>query len=120
MELQQQHYLTNFFNSINVSNEIYIPDRRKEGYGPTINAFQKLISSGVGLIYTVDCGTLSFEPIKYAKSKNIDVIVLDHHQSEIRLPEAFSVVNPNRIDDKSKLTIFMRSRCFVHVSCLFE
>ena len=34
---------------------------------------------------------------------NIDVIVLDHHQSEINLPRAFSVVNPNRLDDKSNL-----------------
>ena len=95
--------LGNFFSSINIPFEIYIPDRRKEGYGPTINAFQKLISSGVGLIYTVDCGTLSFEPIKYAKSKNIDVIVLDHHQSEINLPNAHSIINPNRLDDKSNL-----------------
>ncbi len=95
--------LGNFFSSINIPFEIYIPDRRKEGYGPTINAFQKLISSGVGLIYTVDCGTLSFEPIKYAKSKNIDVIVLDHHQSEINLPNAYSIINPNRLDDKSNL-----------------
>ena len=34
--------LGNFFSSINIPFEIYIPDRRKEGYGPTINAFQKL------------------------------------------------------------------------------
>ena len=32
---------------------------------------------------------------------NIDVIVLDHHQSEINLPKAYSVVNPNRLDDIS-------------------
>ena len=55
------------------------------------------------LIFTVDCGTLSFDAIGYAKEKNIDVIVLDHHQSEVNLPKAYSVVNPNRFDDKSKL-----------------
>ena len=95
--------LGNFFSSIKIPFEIYIPDRRKEGYGPTNNAFQKLIDSGVSLIYTVDCGTLSFEPIKFAKSKNIDVIVLDHHQSEINLPNAHSIINPNRLDDQSDL-----------------
>ena len=95
--------LGNFFSSIKIPFEIYIPDRRKEGYGPTNNAFQKLINSGVSLIYTVDCGTLSFEPIKFAKSKNIDVIVLDHHQSEINLPNAHSIINPNRLDDQSDL-----------------
>ena len=44
-----------------------------------------------------------FEAIKYANNKNIDVIVFDHHQSEIKLPNAHSIVNPNRIDDKSNL-----------------
>ena len=30
-------------------------------------------------------------------------LYLDHHQSEINLPKAFSIVNPNRLDDKSNL-----------------
>ena len=95
--------LGNFFSSINLDYEIYIPDRKKEGFGPTINAFKKLISKGVKLIYTVDCGTLSFDAMEYAKKNDIDVIVLDHHQSEIKMPKAYSIVNPNRIDDKSNL-----------------
>ena len=41
--------------------------------------------------------------IEFAHSKEIDVIVLDHHQSEVKLPKAFSIVNPNRLDDNSKL-----------------
>ncbi len=95
--------LGNFFTSINLSYEIYIPDRKKEGFGPSINAFKKLINKGVKLIFTVDCGTLSFEAMEYAKENNIDVIVLDHHQSEIKMPKAYSIVNPNRFDDKSNL-----------------
>ena len=46
---------------------------------------------------------MSFDAIDFANSKKIDVIVLDHHQSEINLPNAFSIINPNRIDDNSKL-----------------
>ena len=95
--------LANFFSNINVPFEIYIPDRRTEGYGPTVDSFKKLINNGVELIFTVDCGTLSFEAIDYAFKNKIDVIVLDHHQSEINLPNAHSVVNPNRLDDKSNL-----------------
>ena len=45
----------------------------------------------------------------------MDVIVLDHHQSEIKLPSAFSIVNPNRIDDKSKLEYL----CAAGVSFMF-
>ena len=95
--------LANFFNSINIPHEIYIPDRRKEGYGPSVESFKKLIDNGTKMIFTVDCGTLSFDAIDYAFNNNIDVIVLDHHQSEINLPKAHSVVNPNRLDDKSDL-----------------
>ena len=95
--------LGKYFSELRLSYEIYIPDRKKEGYGPSIKSFEKLIKNGVKIIYTVDCGTLSFDAIDYAKKKNIDVIVLDHHQSEVNLPRAFSVINPNRLDDQSNL-----------------
>ena len=95
--------LGKYFNELKLTYQIYIPDRKTEGYGPSIKGFEELIKNNVTVIFTVDCGTLSFEAIDYAKSKNIDVIVLDHHQSEINLPNAYSVVNPNRLDDKSDL-----------------
>ena len=41
--------------------------------------------------------------INFANKEKVDVIVLDHHQSEIKLPSAFSIINPNRLDDKSNL-----------------
>ena len=107
--------LGNYFTELNLNYEIYIPDRKKDGYGPSINSFQHLINKNVKLIFTVDCGTLSFEAIEFAKKNKIDVIVLDHHQSEIKLPEAFSVVNPNRIDDKSNLQYL----CAAGVSFMF-
>ena len=107
--------LGNYFNELNLNYEIYIPDRRKEGYGPSIKGINELIDKKVRIIFTVDCGTLSFEAINFAKKKKIDVIVLDHHQSEIKLPEAFSVINPNRIDDKSNLQYL----CAAGVSFMF-
>ena len=107
--------LGKYFEEINQSYKIYIPDRTKEGYGPSEKGFKSLIDSKIGIIFTVDCGTLSFEPINFAKSKNIDVIVFDHHQSEIKLPNAFSIINPNRIDDNSKLNYL----CAVGVCYMF-
>ena len=95
--------LGKYFELLNIPFEIYIPDRKTEGFGPNEKAFSKFIDLGVKLIFTVDCGTLSFTPMDFAKKKNIDVIILDHHQSEIKLPNAHSIVNPNRIDDRSEL-----------------
>ena len=107
--------LGKYFDELKLAYEIYIPDRKTEGYGPSIKGFKELIEKNVKVIFTVDCGTLSFEAINYAKSKNIDVIVLDHHQSEINLPKAHSVVNPNRLDDKSDLQYL----CAAGVSFMF-
>ena len=56
----------NYFKMIKQDFEIYIPDRKLEGYGPSINSFKKLINKNVSLIITVDCGTMSFEAIEYA------------------------------------------------------
>ncbi len=95
--------LGNYFSELNLKYEIYIPDRKKEGYGPSIESFKELIKKDVKVIFTVDCGTLSFDAINYAKNNNIDVMVIDHHQSEVKLPDAFSIINPNRLDDKSNL-----------------
>ena len=93
--------LGNYLSELNLNYEIYIPDRKKEGYGPSIKSFRELIDKGVKLIFTVDCGTLSFEAINFAKKNNIDVIVLDHHQSEVKLPKAYSIINTILIDDQN-------------------
>ena len=95
--------LGNYFSKLNLDYEIYIPDRKKEGYGPSVYGFQELINKNVKIIFTVDCGTLSYKAINFANKEKVDVIVLDHHQSEIKLPSAFSIINPNRLDVKSNL-----------------
>ena len=111
--------LSRFFLSINQSIETYIPDRKKEGYGPSIKGFDRLIKSNAKLIFTVDCGTLSYEPINFAQKKETDVVVLDHHQSDTRLPKAYALVNPNRYDDTSKLNYLCAAGvCFMFLVAL--
>ena len=111
--------LSKYFSSINQKIEIYIPDRQNEGYGPTSASFENLIKMGVRTIFTVDCGTLSFEPIKFAQQSNVDVIVLDHHQSENKLPNACAIVNPNRFDDTSELNYLCAAGvCFIFLVAL--
>ena len=61
--------LGKYFELINIHYETYIPDRKKEGFGPNEQAFLKFINLGVNLIFTVDCGTLSFGPMDFAKKK---------------------------------------------------
>jgi single-stranded-DNA-specific exonuclease len=76
----------------------YIPNRKTEGYGLSKVGIDKAKELGVDLIITCDCGINAFEPIKYANSLNIDVIITDHHIPGKTLPNAFAVLNPKRTD----------------------
>src|SRR5437016_10135517 len=82
---------------------IHIPDRLFEGYGPNVEAVRTLAGRSATLLVAVDCGTTSHEPLEEARRLGVDVIVIDHHLADEKLPFALAVVNPNRLDDLSKL-----------------
>jgi single-stranded-DNA-specific exonuclease len=82
---------------------IHIPDRLFEGYGPNIEAVRALAGRGARLLVAVDCGTTSYEPLEEARRLGLDVVVIDHHLADERLPPALALVNPNRQDDLSGL-----------------
>jgi len=90
-----------FIAAVGGRSETYIPDRLTEGYGPNTPALLKLKDRGAGIVVTVDCGTSSHEPIGAAHDAGLDTIVVDHHVAEAKLPPAFAVINPNRMDDDS-------------------
>ncbi|GLQ07615.1 single-stranded-DNA-specific exonuclease RecJ [Sneathiella chinensis] len=96
--------LKRFFDMIGVPLVVYIPDRMEEGYGPNINAFNRLKGQGVDLIITVDCGIVAFDVLDQAADTGLDVIIVDHHQAETRLPKAVAVVNPKRHDESQEYT----------------
>ncbi len=93
--------LKRFFKSQGRELRVYIPDRINEGYGPNANAMLQLHSEGMRLVITVDCGITAFEPLAIGAAAGLDIIVLDHHRAEPKLPPVHSVVNPNRLDDTS-------------------
>ncbi|MBY5567546.1 single-stranded-DNA-specific exonuclease RecJ [Rhizobium leguminosarum] len=90
-----------FLSHFGVKATIYIPDRVFEGYGPNPAAINQLIDNGAELIVTVDCGSTSHEALAAAAARNIDVVVIDHHQVTHELPPCHALVNPNREDDLS-------------------
>ena len=94
--------LARFLRAAGVEAMIHIPDRIFEGYGPNVEAIRSLADRGATLLITVDCGTTSIEPLAEARRLGLDVIVIDHHQADERLPDAL-VINPNRLDDLSEL-----------------
>ena len=95
--------LHRYFRACGVDLTVYIPDRQKEGYGPNAPALLALRANGIAVAVTVDCGIVAFEPLQAAADAGLDMIVVDHHKAEPRLPVACAVVNPNRLDDDSGL-----------------
>ncbi len=93
--------LERFFRHHGVASRVYIPDRLAEGYGPNGPAMEQLVKDGARLVVTVDCGTMSHEPLAVATDLGAKVVVIDHHQADEKLPDVDAVVNPNRQDDLS-------------------
>ena len=91
--------MSKYLEQLNIDHFVFIPDRQKDGYGPSVKTFTNIINKNVNLIIALDCGTTSFEAIEYARSKNIDVVVIDHHKSQEIFPAANAIINPNRIDE---------------------
>ncbi len=93
--------LARYFAAVGARAGIYVPDRLAEGYGPNAPALLRLKEDGAAVVVTVDCGISAHEPLAAARRAGLDVIVVDHHVAEPRLPEAAAVVDPNRLDDDS-------------------
>lgn len=91
--------LMHFFRKVWLEASYRLPHRINDWYWLKNYFVDEMHSLWVNLIVTVDCWTKDIETIKYAKSKNIDVIVTDHHEvPEIIPKEAVSIINPRRKD----------------------
>lgn len=90
--------LVRYFRARGAALQVYVPDRSKEGYGPSAAAFAQLQAQGIELVITVDCGAAAHGPLEAAAALGLDVVVFDHHLMSGPPPPALAVVNPNRPD----------------------
>ncbi len=82
-------------DNLGINSRVYLPDKKKEGYGLNINAVEYFKKENVSLIITVDCGISSFQEIEFARKNGIDVIIVDHHHVPQKLPPANVIINPH-------------------------
>ena len=75
-----------------------VPHRVSDGYGLNAAAVEAFAAEGVTVLITIDCGTNDLEEIGLAKTRGMDVIVLDHHEPAASLPPAFAILNPKLKD----------------------
>ena len=75
--------------------DYYIPSRFEEGYGLNRDAIQQISQRGVDLIITVDCGSVSYDEVEYAKELGMKVLVTDHHTVTDTIADCL-VINPKQ------------------------
>ena len=80
--------------------DYYIPDRYSEGYGISLKGIDYASQNGFSLIIALDCGIKAVEQIAYAKEKNIDFLICDHHTPGEQIPKAAAILDPKRHDCK--------------------
>ncbi len=90
--------IINYIRALGGKSVFHIPNRFREGYGPSALGLDRLIELGADLVVTVDCGITATDLLdEYIKK--IPILIVDHHQPGPELPKANAIVNPNRFDD---------------------
>jgi len=87
-----------FLSSIYEHVSYYIPDRYKEGYGVSKEGIDFAFQHQISLIISLDCGIRAVEKIAYAKKKEIDFIICDHHIPADTTPNAVAILDPKQKD----------------------
>ena len=83
---------------LGVTVHTFIPER-EDGYGPNAGKMKEFYDRGCRVVATLDCGMTAFDPIKAGTDMGLTILVLDHHDPEKKLPDAYAVVNPKRLDE---------------------
>ena len=90
--------LSSYLEALGLYVTKYLPDRKNEGYGISINAIDNAFNKKQKLIIALDCGIKAHKQVEYAKEKGIEFIICDHHNPDIKIPNALAVLNPKRKD----------------------
>ena len=76
----------------------YIPDRYDEGYGISYQGIDYASDNSITLLIALDCGIKAVDKVAYAKERDIDFIICDHHRPGDLIPDAVAVLDPKRSD----------------------
>lgn len=80
--------------SVGANVNYYVPNRFTDGYGPNMDAYQRLIDNGTQLFITVDNGVSGKNVIDKVMAAGVDVVITDHHELPADLPNAVAIVHP--------------------------
>lgn len=70
----------------------FIPNRFRDGYGPNLSEYKRIIKDGTKLLVTVDNGISGLQEITYARKHGMKVVITDHHDFPKELPPANAII----------------------------
>ena len=88
--------LNNVLTQMGIPVVHHIPHRMEDGYGMNEKMGELAKEQEVGLVIAVDCGITARNEVDLINSHGIDVIILDHHETDERLPNAVAIINPKQ------------------------
>ena len=87
--------LAEMLRGYGVTPELFLPLRMEEGYGLSRESIERCLEQyRPQLLIAIDCGTASACEIAELKNRQVDVIVLDHHEPTSQRPDCVAIVNP--------------------------
>jgi single-stranded-DNA-specific exonuclease len=75
----------------------HVPVRGPESHGIKLDVLQKFVKQGITLLITCDTGISEVDQVAWTQTQGIDVIITDHHTLPEALPQAYAVINPQRL-----------------------
>lgn len=105
--IMASHILTKGLRALSAEVDTVIPHRVRDGYGLNEQLIADAFADGINTIITCDNGIAAAPQIALAVSKNMTVVVTDHHEVPYTeengqrvelLPPAAAVVDPKRED----------------------
>ncbi|NSW56348.1 MAG: single-stranded-DNA-specific exonuclease RecJ [Armatimonadetes bacterium] len=90
--------MVRFLSKLGADVQYHLPHRQIDHYGLSVEAMREAARVGAHLAIAVDCGVTGFEAVAEGRRLGMDVVVIDHHEPEDRLPNANAIVDPKRAD----------------------
>ena len=72
----------------------FIPNRLSDGHGIKLPTLEQLLARGVDVLLTCDTGVTEHEALALARARGVQVIVTDHHDLPLDLPQVEALVEP--------------------------
>lgn len=83
--------------------DYHIPVRAVESHGVKVERLAQFLDDGVQVVLTCDTGITAHDAALLARQRGVDFIITDHHTLPPELPQAYAIVNPQRLSQDHPL-----------------